>query len=69
MIFEKPQFPLKVKYSDGSVVRVENEIEAARNLEWLDTENTEDPVEVIDRLGRQVTLVIEFLEIKELRLL
>jgi hypothetical protein len=68
MIEDHPQYPLRVTFSDGETVVVEDEVDAVRNLEWLDTEDPEDPVTVIDRLGRPVRLRMEFLEIKELSL-
>lgn len=67
-IEDHPQYPLRVTFSDGETVVVEDEVDAVRNLEWLDTEDPEDPVTVVDRLGRPVRLRMEFLEIKEFAL-
>lgn len=67
-IEDHPQYPLRVTFSDGETVVVEDEVDAVRNLEWLDTEDPEDPVTVVDRLGRLVRLRMEFLEIKEFAL-
>lgn len=66
---DKPVFPLRVVFSDGSSVSVEDEEDAATSLEWLDTAvDDDDPVEVYDHLGRRVRLRIEFLEVKEIGL-
>lgn len=65
---DRPEYPLRVTYSDGESVVVEDEMDAVCNLEWLDTEDPVDPVTVVDRFGRPVVLKMEFLEIKELSL-
>lgn len=63
-----PQYPLSVTFADGETIVVQNEMDAICNLEWLDTEDSEDPVTVVDRLGRPVRLRMKFLEIQELAL-
>jgi hypothetical protein len=65
---DHPQYPFRVTFSDGETVVVENEVDAVRNLEWLDTEDPDDPVTVVDGLGRPVRLRMEYLKIKELSL-
>ena len=66
---KQPRFPLTVKFSDGETVIVEDRLDAECNLEWLDTDDPEDPVEVQDALGRPVRLQIEGLKIQVLELL
>ena len=65
---EQPVFPLTVRFSDGETVVVEDQLDAECNLEWLDSDDPEDPVEVLDALGRTVRLQIEGLKIQTLEL-
>jgi hypothetical protein len=65
---DRPQFPLAVEFSDGETLLVEDIQDAECNLEWLDTDDPEDQVQVRDALGRQVRLRIEGLKIKTLEL-
>lgn len=67
-MIEQPLFPLTVKFSDGETVVVEDRLDAECNLEWLDSDDPEDPVEVLDALGRPVRLQIEGLKIQNLEL-
>jgi hypothetical protein len=66
---DRPRFPLTVEFSDGETLVVEDNLDAERNLEWLDTDDPQDPVQVQDALGRPVRLRIEGLRIKALELL
>lgn len=66
---EQPVFPLTVRFSDGKRVVVEDRFDAECNLEWLDSDDPEDPVEVLDGQGRSVRLRIEGLEIQTLELI
>ena len=59
----KPEFPVKVKYSDGEEVELENEMELACDLEFFDSEHPEEDTLIFDRLGREVILKIEKLEL------
>lgn len=62
---ERPEFPLRISFADGSTEVFDNEEDVRLNLEWLDTDDQDDPVTVVDRLGRRVRLKIKFLEIQE----
>ena len=63
-----PKYPLTVKYYENDVlvesVIVNDEIDACTQLEWLDTDDQNDPVDVTDALGRKVRLKIFELDIK-----
>ena len=62
---QKPAFPLTVIFEeDGDKWILDNEQEAANNLEWFDSRNTDEKAIVTDSLGRKVNLVIEKLEVK-----
>ncbi|MCF8722310.1 hypothetical protein LQ236_000330 [Nitrospina gracilis] len=66
---ERPSYPVKVVFFEkGEKVEeeiYENEMEMCCDLEWFDSEvNTpEDTTIVTDRLGREVVLKIEALEL------
>lgn len=66
---ERPVFPLTVRFPDGETVVVEDRLDAECNLEWLDSDDPDDPVEVLDAQGRSVRLRIEGLEIQTLELI
>jgi len=66
---DRPQFPLNVEFSDGESVIVEDSLDAECNLEWLDTDDLQDPVKVRDALGRPVRLRIVALKVQTLELL
>ncbi|MBI3560328.1 MAG: hypothetical protein HY080_01230 [Gammaproteobacteria bacterium] len=60
----KPQFPLKVVFHETDEEWVlENENEAAFNLEYFDSDDKEERATVTDNLGRAVRLKIRKLEI------
>ena len=65
---EQPLFPLSVIFADGERQSVDSVTDAERNLEWLDTEDDDEPITVLDRLGRPVHLKIEALEIVRMEL-
>lgn len=65
---EQPLFPLTVIFADGERQSVDSVTDAECNLEWLDTEDKEEPITVLDRLGRPVHLQIEALRIIRLEL-
>ncbi len=58
---KEPVFPLTVVFADGKTETVESVNDAECNLEWLDTEDEDEPVTVLDRLDRPVHLKIEAL--------
>lgn len=60
---ERPAFPLAVIFADGQQATVEDVEDAECNLEWLDTDDLDEPVTVLDALGRRVRLKIEALKI------
>ena len=53
---------------DGEEWIHENKQELAYNLEWFNSEDPEEKALVTDKQGRAVTLVIEELQIKQLKL-
>ena len=66
---KSPKFPLTVQYHEGDTVVVKNELEACNQLEWLDTDDKNDPVKVTDAEGRKLRLKISELDIKVCELL
>lgn len=67
-MIDRPQFPLTLIYSDGEECVVDSKIDLERDIEWLDTEDEEEPVEVKDALGRSVVVKMRFLQIEKLEL-
>lgn len=65
---EQPLFPLTVTFADGEKQSVDSITDAEHNMEWLDTEDDDEPITVLDRLGRPVRLKIEALNIVRLEL-
>jgi len=59
----RPQYPLTVRFNDGEVETIADDRDACCNLEWLDTDDAEDPVVVSDALGRRVRMRMAFCEI------
>ena len=60
-----PKFPLTVTFHEEARDCVfETELELACNLEWFDSREKDENATVIDSLGREVTLVVEKLEVK-----
>ena len=60
----KPKFPLTVIFHETNEKWIlENEEDAACNLEWFDSEDPEERVTVTDSLGRPVRLKIEQLKV------
>jgi len=60
----KPKFPLTVQfYETGEKLKVEDEQDAACNLEWFDSDDPEELARVVDSEGRGVTLKVEKLEV------
>ena len=60
-----PEFPIRVRFlDDGDLWELDDEVEAATSLEWIDSEDPEERVVVTDRRGRRVVLVVEKLEIR-----
>ncbi len=67
--YNEPIFPIKVVFlEDGEEWIHENKQELAYNLEWFNSEDPEEKALVTDKQGRAVTLVIEELQIKQLKL-
>lgn len=66
---ETPLYPLTVKFSTGEVETFANEQEVCFNLEWIDSDDVEDPIEVTDAHGRRVRLQVVALQIITLALL
>ncbi len=65
---DQPRFPLTIIYSDGEECLVDSKVDLERDIEWLDTEDAEEPVEVKDALGRSVVVKMRFLQIEKLEL-
>lgn len=65
---EQPLFPLTIIFADGERQNVDSVTEAECNLEWLDTEDDDEPITVLDRLGRPVHLKVEALKVLRLEL-
>lgn len=66
---DRPEYPLAVRLGDGEVEIIADEDEACCNLEWIDTDDAEDPVVVTDARGRRVRLKIAALVIEICELL
>ena len=67
---QKPEYPLTVYFEDtGETCSYENEEEIVTSLEWFDSEDKKDKVNVTDSRGRLVRLKIERLEIVILELI
>lgn len=61
---QEPQFPLTVTFhEDGEVWVLSDLMDAARNLEWFDSEDAEERVTVVDCLGRAVLVKIDSLQV------
>ena len=61
----KPSYPLTIIFEeDDDIWVLDNEEEAAINLEWFDSRNADEKVKITDSLGRKITLVVEELEVK-----
>lgn len=65
---DRPVFPITVVFSGGEVFSYGSEEEARLDLEFLDTEDSWDPVRVVDKYDRPVSLRIEALQIERLEL-
>ena len=63
-------YPVKVKYlNDGEEVSFDNELEMLTYLEFFDSQDPEENVEVKDALNRPIKLIIWGLELKEFEIL
>jgi hypothetical protein len=63
-MLNRPEFPLKVVFQEtGEEWLLENESDAAQNLEWFDSEDPEEAAVVTDKQGRPVRLKIEGLKV------
>lgn len=60
---QNPAFPLTVILADGEREIVDSINDAECNLEWIDTDDNDEQVTVVDRLGRPVHLKIEALRL------
>lgn len=58
-MMQRPQYPILVRFSDGDRWSLDNEAELGGTLEWFDSEDPEEEAEVIDALGRRVTVKVE----------
>ena len=63
-----PQYPLTVRFDDGTSEVLDTPVEVAGTLEWFDTDDPSDTLTdthgtVIDAQGRPVRLKVEALEI------
>lgn len=66
-----PEYPIRVKFlKEEEEYEYENEMELVCDLEWFDSEDNDpkDATLVKDRLGREVILKIEALELKKFEL-
>jgi hypothetical protein len=69
-----PQYPLTVRFEDGTSEVLDTPVEVAGTLEWFDTDDPSDTMTdthgtVIDARGRPVRLKVEALEIVTCELL
>jgi hypothetical protein len=58
-----PVYPITVRWPDDVPDVYDNPNDLACNLEWFDSEDPAEPIEVVDGLGRPVRLEVEKLEI------
>lgn len=65
---EQPLFPLTIIFTDGERQSVDNVTEAECNLEWLDTEDDDEPITYWTDLAGPVHLKVEALKILRLEL-
>jgi hypothetical protein len=65
---DRPAFPLRVLWGDGSVDVIQDATEAELNLEWLDSNSPDGGLRVEDAAGRPVRLVVTSLEIRDCEL-
>ena len=68
IVIHSPQYPLTVHWVDEEPEILESEEEVAQNLEWFNTEGSDEPIRVTDALGRSVVLYVEKLEVKTCQL-
>ena len=66
---QSPRFPLTVRFSDGEECVLESRSDVECELEWMRSDDPDDPFEVRDAEGRPVRLVVEALQIQVLELL
>ncbi len=64
----KPSYPIKIKFlEDGNEWVLADETELAQNLEWFDSNDEDENVEVSDRNGQSVELVVEAHDVRVCR--
>lgn len=64
---QNPEYPLLVRYTDGSENEVfDNEEELVNTLEWFDSEDPEFHANVIDNNGRLLKVVVVKLELRHM---
>ena len=63
---KRPTFPLTIKSIDGEDETVENERELALALEWFDSTDGDETIQVVDATGAKVIVVIEAFKILRL---
>ena len=61
----KPVFPLTVKWPDDEPEAFENEREVEMGLEFFSTHDLSEEIQIVDRLGREVDLVVDALVLVE----
>jgi hypothetical protein len=66
LVVRRPTFPLTIKSDDGEIETVDNEVELCRQLEWFDSTDGDNTVQVVDATGASVVVVIEAFEIRRL---
>ena len=61
------QFPLTAIFDDGSTEQYDDITNLEKNLEFFNSDR-EDYIQIIDKLGRPVYLILDFLQVKILKL-
>lgn len=59
MTYGQPEFPLHIKFDDGSEWMLETVEEIEANLEWFDTDDGDTSVVIVDKHNRPVRLRVE----------
>jgi hypothetical protein len=60
----EPEYPIRVFFKeDGETWVLENEEELVNNLEWFDSDSSEEYAVTVDNQGRAVRVKVEKLEL------
>ena len=66
-IDQSVKFPLTAIFDDGSTEQYDDITNLEQNLEFFNSDREGD-VQILDRLGRPVYLILDFLQVKVLKL-